>query len=375
MPSKTAATASFHGGVNTAAARATAINTADTTAAASATVTGPQTNKRDNNTNGTPAKEPDSSINAAMATTTIATYPRNGEAGNSLNTAAAADLNAVLEDVAEEAAIELTANSGANPNNILSNNHVTPAWKAPSPDTVACGSNATAGANITVVGRLARDDMEATSNIDAAKGFMALTTEACTAAASNTMIITTHNNNSAAVVGGYAQDDEMEATSNSHAAANAEAAFTTASPNNNIGTTAKPPRSYPRDLLDVHVEKAITVLTETVADIANASLENPSEQATARRTPHFLDTISKMAPLDIPRLRRPTFHLFHASLLSKNLYNTGIFMWTIFAVLCKTTDGLTNGSNKCFSACSIACPAHLTILIQPFGRNLRLSRK
>ena len=36
-----------------------------------------------------------------------------------------------------------------------------------------------------------------------------------------------------------------------------------------------------------------------MADLANASLENPSEQATARRTPHRLDTISKTAPLDI----------------------------------------------------------------------------
>ena len=40
--------------------------------------------------------------------------------------------------------------------------------------------------------------------------------------------------------------------------------------------------------------------TVTVVDLANASLENPSEQATARRTPHRLDTISQTAPLDIP---------------------------------------------------------------------------
>ena len=37
-----------------------------------------------------------------------------------------------------------------------------------------------------------------------------------------------------------------------------------------------------------------------MADLANASLENLSEQATARMTPHCLDTISKTAPLDIP---------------------------------------------------------------------------
>ena len=39
--------------------------------------------------------------------------------------------------------------------------------------------------------------------------------------------------------------------------------------------------------------------TKTVADIANASLENLSEQATNRWTPHRLDTISETAPLDI----------------------------------------------------------------------------
>ena len=40
--------------------------------------------------------------------------------------------------------------------------------------------------------------------------------------------------------------------------------------------------------------------TETVADLANASLEIPSKQATARTTPHRLDTISETALLDIP---------------------------------------------------------------------------
>ena len=40
--------------------------------------------------------------------------------------------------------------------------------------------------------------------------------------------------------------------------------------------------------------------TETVADLATASLENPSEQATTRMTPHRLDNISETAPLDIP---------------------------------------------------------------------------
>ena len=39
--------------------------------------------------------------------------------------------------------------------------------------------------------------------------------------------------------------------------------------------------------------------TETVANIANDSLENLFEQAIARMTPHRLDTISEMAPLDI----------------------------------------------------------------------------
>ena len=42
--------------------------------------------------------------------------------------------------------------------------------------------------------------------------------------------------------------------------------------------------------------------TETVADLANAYLENPSEQVTARTTSHCLDTISKTAPLDIPQI-------------------------------------------------------------------------
>ena len=40
--------------------------------------------------------------------------------------------------------------------------------------------------------------------------------------------------------------------------------------------------------------------TETVADLANASLENLSEQATTRMTSHRLDTISKTNPSDIP---------------------------------------------------------------------------
>ena len=40
--------------------------------------------------------------------------------------------------------------------------------------------------------------------------------------------------------------------------------------------------------------------TETVADLANASLEIPSEQATARKTPHRLDTISETTPLEVP---------------------------------------------------------------------------
>ena len=40
--------------------------------------------------------------------------------------------------------------------------------------------------------------------------------------------------------------------------------------------------------------------TETVADFANVSLENPFEQATARMNPHRLHTISKTAPMDIP---------------------------------------------------------------------------
>ena len=39
---------------------------------------------------------------------------------------------------------------------------------------------------------------------------------------------------------------------------------------------------------------------ETVADLANAALENPAEQVTAKMIPHCLDTISKMAPMDIP---------------------------------------------------------------------------
>ena len=39
--------------------------------------------------------------------------------------------------------------------------------------------------------------------------------------------------------------------------------------------------------------------TETVADLANTSLENPFEQATARRTPHRVDTISETALLEI----------------------------------------------------------------------------
>ena len=39
--------------------------------------------------------------------------------------------------------------------------------------------------------------------------------------------------------------------------------------------------------------------TETVADLANAILETPAKQATARMTPHCLDTISKTAPMDI----------------------------------------------------------------------------
>ena len=40
--------------------------------------------------------------------------------------------------------------------------------------------------------------------------------------------------------------------------------------------------------------------TETVADLANASLEIPAEQATAIMTPHCLDTISEMAFMDTP---------------------------------------------------------------------------
>ena len=42
--------------------------------------------------------------------------------------------------------------------------------------------------------------------------------------------------------------------------------------------------------------------TETVADLANASLENLSEQATARKIPHRLDTIFEMTPLEVPSI-------------------------------------------------------------------------
>ena len=36
-----------------------------------------------------------------------------------------------------------------------------------------------------------------------------------------------------------------------------------------------------------------------IADLANASLGNPAEQATARIAPHWLDSISKIAHMDI----------------------------------------------------------------------------
>ena len=40
--------------------------------------------------------------------------------------------------------------------------------------------------------------------------------------------------------------------------------------------------------------------TETVADLANASFENPAKQDTAQLMPRRLDTISETAPMDIP---------------------------------------------------------------------------
>ena len=112
--------------------------------------------------------------------------------------------------------------------------------------------------------------------------------------------------------------------------------------------------------------------TETVADLANTSLENPFEQATARRTPHRLDTISETAPLDIPLITATHIPSIPCTSPFKNLYGTGIFMWTIFAVSCKAIYGPANGLNEFFSTRSIACFGLLTITIPPFARSPRL---
>ena len=80
------------------------------------------------------------------------------------------------------------------------------------------------------------------SNARGSNTAAAAAADARTAATPNTTIFTTTtNNDNATVVGGLARDDEIEATSNSDAA--------------NSNTAA--PGKYPRDRLNVHVEKAI----------------------------------------------------------------------------------------------------------------------
>ena len=90
--------------------------------------------------------------------------------------------------------------------------------------------------------------------------------------------------------------------------------------------------------------------TETVADLANASLENPFEHATAQMTPHRLDTYPKPLPWTSHQLQRPASRLFYTLLLSKSPYATRISTWTIFAALSGGNDGHANGSNGSFSA-------------------------
>ena len=66
--------------------------------------------------------------------------------------------------------------------------------------------------------------------------------------------------------------------------------------------------------------------TETPADLANASLENPSKQATDRKTPHCLDNISKTAPLDIPPIM--TAHIPYTPCTS--LFKKPLRYWDIY---------------------------------------------
>ena len=66
--------------------------------------------------------------------------------------------------------------------------------------------------------------------------------------------------------------------------------------------------------------------TEKMADLANASLESPSEQATARMTPHRLDTISEMAPLDIP----PIISAHILSILCTTPFKKPLQYWNIY---------------------------------------------
>ena len=66
--------------------------------------------------------------------------------------------------------------------------------------------------------------------------------------------------------------------------------------------------------------------TETVADLANASLENLSKQATARMSPHRLDTISKKTPLDIP----PNMTAHIPSIPCTTRFRKPLWYWDIY---------------------------------------------
>ena len=75
---------------------------------------------------------------------------------------------------------------------------------------------------------------------------------------------------------------------------------------------------------------------ETVADIANAALENPSDQGTARRTPHHLDTISETAPLDIPPIT--TAHIL--SIPCTSPFKKAVRYWDIYMdIFCGLVQG------------------------------------
>ena len=71
-----------------------------------------------------------------------------------------------------------------------------------------------------------------------------------------------------------------------------------------------------------------SVYTETVADLANAYLENPSEQATVRMIPQRLDTIFKTAPLDIPLIT--TTHI--PSIPCTTPFKKPLQYWDIYVV-------------------------------------------